>query len=245
MERKIPGKYLYPALSAALIACSPSAPIIETPTPPPARRPESAATPVPTSSPLVVLPTATRTPVIEFTPGPTSLEQHDLDLKKAISQARKNEILSLDNALFRHIIRFPWEGGQAYVATLGIAENGKIAYPAVATSVDCLYNSLRENNQLGNTIIPGIWRPNQRIDRVVVNVTVPQSVATPIVIFNMRDLDYKGKNINCVEETALDRLSDFIGKINWRGIPENTGEFLGWFTKEFAEGIRRGFFSNP
>lgn len=230
------------------------------PTPSPKRA--STFTPEPTATTVQVIKGPSLTPVIKEIPtsSPTSTtvvrieptstltvgEKHDLEIKHRLEQAQKDEIVRLDDVLVEKVLRFPWEGGQAYIATLDtLNPNEKPEIAAVLLSADCLYETFRRENELGSAIfLGGAWKPEKRVDHLTAEVSAPSAIGVPVPILNTKSVTYKSLTQSCKEETALERLKEAAAKIKWGEIPEDTGQFIGWFTREFLEGLKRGL-QNP
>ncbi len=167
--------------------------------------------------------------------------QNDFAIKTLIEQAQKHEIIKIENILIGYIFRFPWEKGEAYIATLEtINQEEKTQTTALLLSADCLYEALRKDDALGSNLLPGIWHPQKRIDFLKAEVAIPSEIGVPVAILNLKDLCYQGSTQNCEEETAIERLKETITKIKWDQLPQETGEFIGWFSKEFLKGLKRG-----
>lgn len=235
------------ALTTAVFLAGCKAASISEPTPtlPPAPTDKpSTETPVPpTLTP--VLPTRTLIPVATPTRGidPKILQgmegqmTFDQKMKDRIEQAKTGEVLILERVLLGHIIRFPWEGGDAIIATIDtLGSDNKPHLTAVVLSMDCAYDTLRDKNQLGNStsfIIGRAWTPTARLG--LLSAKVKEVAGIPIL--NAEQIAHGGIVKSCKETTALERLTDLIKKIDWKTIPQDAGKFIGWLAEEFAKGL--------
>lgn len=178
-------------------------------------------------------PTAQPTPFLSPTMEPKQVNP-------SLKEAKDNEIVGVRDALIGTIVRIPWEGGSAVVATLDTrTDPNKTKVEAVVLSADCVFDALEKNNKLGGPS-KGAWKPNEPVDLLEAKVTTPYSVAVPKPIIEAIRIVYKGEKFDCHEEKALERLKEAVGKIDWDNIPENFGEAIGRIFQGIREGIQRG-----
>ncbi len=215
--------------------------------------PPNSPTRLPTETPVPstltpVLPTPTRvivgTPTREIDPkirqGLEAAQSDDF-IRSRIEQAKSGEILILENVFIKDIIRIPWEGKEAYIATLYTTEsNLKSRLTAVVMSSDCIFDSFRDAGDLGPSTSIGIgriWQPTTRLRLL----SAKTQIATGTPILNAEQISHKGNTRSCKETTAFEKLRGFVSRVNWREMPQDTARLIGWFTREFIEGLRQGF----
>ena len=161
----------------------------------------------------------------------------DQETKRLVEQAKGGEVLNLKDGLVKRIIRFPWIGGTAVIATLDTEQDGKQKARAVLTQADCVFLALRETNDLGDEHL-GSWKPTKRIDQMEAKVSIPTSVASPVPFLDLQKIIYQGKSFICHEVTAGEQLKRLLGKIDWKNIPEDLGSTIGDIAAGFMRGLR-------
>lgn len=175
--------------------------------------------------------------IFESSPTP-QLDDHLIET--TLQEAKQKEVIFLKEPLIGYLIRFPWIDGSAIIATLDVPKNGEFDRAAIILSADCLYWRFRQGGNLGDSVGPGIWRPNQRIDGLEAVIAQPFSVTSPWPIIEAKSILSEGEKIDCGEEKAVDQLREIVERIKWEEIPEDIGEVLGTTIRGFIKGFEEG-----
>lgn len=180
-------------------------------------------------------PPSSPTPIVEPTKG---VPFFDEDILQQIRIAKEHESISLSFVPISHITSLPWIDGSAYLGIIRMNEETA----AILTSADCVFDRLRETDQLGPSTGPGLWRPDKRIDQLEAVVSVPYSLASPFPLLDLESITLEGKTSTCKTEKFADRLREFLKgiDIDWQHIPENLGELLARTYQNFLRGIQKG-----
>jgi hypothetical protein len=166
----------------------------------------SASTPSSTSSSPEASPTPTGT-----TPA-TPTFNGDAEIKQGLQIATEGQHVILENPLIGSIARFPWEGGNAIVATVSVPEQNSpkdLDVAAFALSSDCIFEALDKNGQLGESTA-GVWRPHINIEKADATVIYAYSFPFSETVINVNNITVHGEQFTCEEETALDRLGRLV-----------------------------------
>jgi|SRR3990170_6428967 len=172
-------------------------------------------TPSPTFNPTpspTLKPTRTSRPTVIATPTPNIYETQQSQLR-TLENAERGDPFELNNASVTRVIRFPWEGGDAYIVELNDS--------VTAFQSDCIKVALEESGKLGGQVENGIWEPKAQMDVIRGKVKLSSNIAgslleplglkTPFV-----DLDEIRNNdvtYDCDVTTLGERGNASIGKI--------------------------------
>ncbi|MBI2327512.1 hypothetical protein HYU92_04295 [Candidatus Curtissbacteria bacterium] len=245
MERLSVPKEILPVLAVfGIYACSSPVPIIEIPTAAPTRTPEPTATfvptrtPMPTSTPIRIEPTSTRSPIrVEATPNISGMSDLDKRNKELLENAMNGQIVNLEGTLVSRIYRIPFlgegdAGKEAYVAELSVENNRQVEVVSQTLSADCIYTSMMQNRQLGESSgLPfgrlRVWDQKQRLDGIDILVGF---------FNNATKVSNLGQTLTCEVQKIRDEVAAILSNVSWKQAPRETGRAIVWLIGELFSG---------
>lgn len=182
--------------------------------------------------------TATPIPTPNETLEPTPRRETDTNAsnRSKITESKKGEAIDLSSVRVRYIGKVPYpfaQSGEAFIGTIGQDET-----EAAMTSANCVFDAYREAGELGvESSVPGFWKPEEPLDSMSATISQSKTVASPVAIINLTKIKLHGKEYDCDEVGAVERLTGYLSKINWKDFPGGVGSVARQIFNDFLDGL--------